>query len=137
MSDDKENVKIHIIEPFDFNKFDSNEFDRILSIFDWSLKNRDIDFHFVEGSFSEVYPPLLIAYWSYLITNECKLKIFFSPDNFTSWKYYKTSGENWESILSSAKDWSKEPMRPPFIVNSNDREKALEFGKKYTRTFRY
>ncbi len=134
MSDNKETVIIQIIEPFDFDKFNSDEFDRILSLFDWSLKNRNVEFHFVEGNFSNVYPSLLLTYWTYLIGNECRLKIFFSTDNFISWENYRTSRENWESLLNSTKDWSKDIMRPLFIVNSNDREKALEFGKKYAES---
>lgn len=132
MSDNNEAVIIQTPESLTFDKYDSDEFDKVLSIFDWSLQDKNVEVYFKENNFYlDVFVFLLYIYLIYLTTKGCKLKIFF-PNEVSSLETFRTVREDWNILINSANDWLKEPMRPLFIFNSDDRENALRFREKYT-----
>lgn len=129
MSDNNESVKIQV-ESFTFDNFDFYEFDKFLKKFDWSLKDKKVEFHFDKnGIFPDINFCLLHIYWTFLFNEKCKLDIRIGDRKYGT---PKTIQEDWLSLINSTKDWSKETMRPLLVNNSDDREKALEFGEKYT-----
>ncbi len=132
MSSEEELIKLEIPESFTFGDFGANDFDRVLGFFDWTVKKRDsaIKFavDFARGSFrDEKLILLLILYLEYLRRNESSL--FLSENSNKQIRSgVKTQTTEWETIFESG-DLNNQLL---FINNSDDREKALEFGNKYT-----
>jgi anti-sigma regulatory factor (Ser/Thr protein kinase) len=132
MSNKEETIKLKTPELFTFGEFTGDDFDRVLGFFDWTVKKRDsaIKFavDFARGSFrDEKLILLLILYLEYLRRNE--LSLFLSENSNKQIRSdVKTQTTEWETIFESG-DLNNQLL---VINNSDDREKALECGNKYT-----
>lgn len=123
MSSEKETVTLHIPESFTFGNFEAEDFDRVLSFFDWSLKNKEFVFDFDANYDFDLCAYALIALFNdYLINNESEI-IHIRENKRIIW-----------SGITKETNWEQQNIRlePTLIIrNSENREKALEFGKKY------
>ncbi len=141
MSDEKETVTIQIPESFTFGDFEAEGFDRILSFFDWSLKEKKVTVDFrnrVEIDFCTL--ALGVLFQDFLIKNECKIIILSRNQNPVTWSGI-TKSTDWEGLNNFF------PLTNPTVIirNSEDCKKALEFCEKfignidveYDITFRY
>lgn len=139
MSNDKETVILQIPESFTFGNFDSDDFDRVLSFFDWALNDKNVEF---DSSNSLVKKDDLIIlyflYREYLFFNNCKL---FGKDSngivetlpiprVTNAKYFAGLFNSKEELL----ELTRKNILPVVINNSEDSKKALEFIEKFTKT---
>nr|MCU0240689.1 hypothetical protein [Pyrinomonadaceae bacterium] len=70
MSLEKETITIQIPANFTFGNYDADEFDRILSFFDWSLNNKKIFIYFENPKLKSYgVGTLLLIYANYLWLN--------------------------------------------------------------------
>jgi hypothetical protein len=73
MSKDKETVTIQIPEAFTFGNFEADDFDKVLSFFDWSLNNTTLVFDFTKTQkFDYCKLALLSLYQDFISRNGCK-----------------------------------------------------------------
>lgn len=138
-SDYTEVVKILIPESFDFGDLSSDDFDRFLSFFDWSLKNKTIEFD--NRTSVTRKDSLLILYYLYcenLILNKCEI-IARRENQFTIQATpipKKTNAESFEKLFDSLEELLEllgNRILPVVIGNSEEREKALKFVEKFTK----
>lgn len=144
MSDERETVTLLIPESFTFGNFEADDFERVLSFFVWSLKDKnvEIDLSFVEENLddesldsSEI--GLLALYLFFLKESQCSCTFVYLND----------PPEIWDGNIPP-NDWTylydlinANSVSPPYngasiiINNSEDREKALDYGEKYIEKF--
>jgi STAS-like domain of unknown function (DUF4325) len=127
MRNENERIELNFPESFTFGNFTVYDFDRVLGFFNWTLKRDSAIWFSFESLRDEKLIPLLILYSEYLRRNELSL---FLPEN--SNKRIRsgdtTPTTKWETLFELA-DLNNQVL---YINNSDDREKALEFGNKYT-----
>lgn len=135
MSDEKETITIQIPESFTFGDYAAEDIDRVLSFFDWSLKDKQIQIDFSNydwKSFGE--ENLIYLFATYLHLNESQVEINLHPYGNYSFKgLLGNNPSSWENVLSlPAEDFLKlgYPHMPLTIITAKDREFALEFGIK-------
>jgi len=142
MGNEKETVVIEIPESFTFYKYDSDEFDKFLSFFDWSLKDKKLDseIHLIlkmsENFFSKntaLIISLLILYIECLFKTGIKIEFSFDGKDSINWEGLdeEPTAKNWKDFLKTRIDLNNYKV-PLIIRSSEDRKKALEFGKTYT-----
>jgi hypothetical protein len=145
MNEEKETITIQIPEDFSFGNFRVEDFERVLSFFEWSFKYKKQLFSFEKATInSNQTQTLLYLYYTYLDKKEIDVKLLFNSNQTEKWLGI-LSDNKWEQLLSSKNYFDEYSEFPLTINSSNDREKALEFGKKYTenlnleynKTFRY
>jgi hypothetical protein len=129
MSEDKETVTIQIPANLTFGNYDAEEFDRILSFFDWSLNNKKIFIYFENPELKSYgVGTLLRIYANYLWLNDSKIVFDFKSFGVLT---FEPSSTNLDKILSSFEFFLERRNLPFAIENSQDCEKALEIGKRY------
>ncbi len=139
MRDKKETVTIQIPEPFTFGDLSSDDFDKVLSFFDWSLKDKRVEF---DNSRSLVKKndllTLYFLYSEYLFSNNCivavkhpsEIKEGLPIPRVTNAEYFEKLFDSKEELL-----WLLEKYFVTIVIcSSDDREKALKFTEKFTRT---
>lgn len=136
-SDDRESITIPIPESFNFGDLTSGDFDRFLSFFDWSLKDKSIEF---DNSISVTRKKSLLIlyylYYEYLILNNCKSFSWYQNE-LLEWKSIprKTNAESFEKLFDSKNKLLEligKNILPIVISNSEDQAKALKFVEKFT-----
>jgi STAS-like domain of unknown function (DUF4325) len=138
MSNDEETIKLKIPESFTFGGFGANDFDKLLSFFDWSLKDKIIEFDSSKSvAKKESFLALYLLYEEYLFSNKCRIWVKDKSDNvFPRTPITRISNaENFNEQISSNPQLLETTIFPIVIVNSEDCEKAIEFAKKYTEHF--
>jgi STAS-like domain of unknown function (DUF4325) len=132
MIQEKKTIVTKIIESFSFGNYDSDEFDSFLFNFDWLLKNKTVEFKFGKnGTSSDIHLCLLELYWRFLKSEKCEILVFNNDKSFSN---IKDVSIDWDKLINSDNDLLEVLIIPLCIRNSDDREKALEIGKKYTKT---
>ncbi|MBX7173177.1 MAG: DUF4325 domain-containing protein [Pyrinomonadaceae bacterium] len=145
MSDEKETVILQIPESFTFGNFEAEDFDRVLSFFDWSLKDKKVDVDFRKvAEFQDVFECLFFSYLNFLLKNSCEVKTRYLLGTI-SLKETVRKKEDWDKLIESIPNKPTENLPSLLITDSKDRERALEFSKKfiesinneYEKTLRY
>ena len=131
MNNEKETISIQVPESFGFGDFGVNDFDKVLSFFDWSLEEKRIEVDYQNTNLIDPAIFLLhMLFFSYASLKHCEVFI---------------DGEHLEAFSEHTTDWQKlrelknDELHGQFgifvvIKNSDDKERALEFGEKYTKT---
>jgi STAS-like domain of unknown function (DUF4325) len=133
MGNEKETVLLQIPESFTFGNFEASDFDRMLSFFNWSLRDKKVEIDFRKDSeLIDLFVCLIIIYAEFLTINNCYLEFLFKQDNTVGYVEFLEKRNFWETLLVSNFDLKDEVITPLIINNTIDREKALEFGEKYT-----
>lgn len=137
MNDDGILITIQIPESFNFGDLSSDDFDKFLSFFDWSLKDKKVEFvntiNFTRKSSLLI---LFILYYEYLIFNNCKIFSWYQNE-LVEWKPIprKTNAEYFEKLFDSKNELLEligKSILPIVISNSEERAKALKFVEKFT-----
>jgi STAS-like domain of unknown function (DUF4325) len=138
MSNIEETIKLKIPESFTFGDFTGDDFDKILGFFDWSLKDKTIEF---DSSKSVVKKDsLLVLYYLYcehLFFNNCSIRgrvksdVVYNgvpiPRNSNAEFFTKQISDNPKLVETT--------VFPIVIVKSEDCDRAIEFAIKYTKNF--
>ena len=137
-SDDREPIIIQIPESFSFGNLSSDDFDRFLNFFDWSLKDNRIEFdNSINVTRKKSLLILYILYREYLLINNCKI-IDGRENEFiieASPVPRKTNAESFEKLFNSKAELLEligKNILPVVISNSEERAKALKFVEKFT-----
>lgn len=150
MSEEKETVILQIPESFTFGKFEADDFDRVLSFFDWSLKDKKVEIDSRERLVRK--NTILILYFLYgefLFSNNCRIFVKVSSGlreatsipRVTNAEYFANLFDSKEELL----ELIRKSILPIVISRSDEREKALNFVEKivgfldneYEKTLRY
>lgn len=134
MSEEKETITIRFPESFSSDEYTADNFNRILSFFNWSLKHKKVEFDFREcTTVPTFFTCLLTIFSNYLLSNNCEVKLLFPDGHIILDKVFKKK-EDWDTLINSLKIRERKTFRPLSIFNSKDREKALVFGEKFTES---
>lgn len=130
MGNKEETVTIQIPESFTFGNYEAEDFDRVLSFFDWNLKYQEILINKPQNISENPITLLFLAYIEFIKLNNCNVGINFGNFVLKTENLYL---QNWDKVLNSVEIFSKKNRRQTLVIhNSVDREKALEFGRRYT-----
>lgn len=140
MSNKKETIILQIPESFTFGNYKADDFDRVLSFFDWSLENRNLVFKSELNTGDE---PILLPYFLFFewaIRKKCNVKI-----DEVRWNGLFSNNSRLSEILSLKESAPHESGASVFINNSGNREQMLklvedfveEIDVKYTKPLRY
>lgn len=143
MSDEKETITTqskHV--EFTLLELDvSEDIDKILSFFDWNAESKNLnivtDIEISRKIFFSYFPVimcLLFLFYEYFHKKGKKMILSLFEGIEVNWLGIEGNQniEKWKEVVSSEKSFSSEKILLPIpIRTSDDREKALEFGKKY------
>ncbi len=139
VSDEGELITIQIPESFNFGDLSSDDFDRFLSFFDWSLKGKRIEFdNSINVTRKKSLLILYILYREYLLLDNCQI-IDGNENGFileASPVPRKTNAESFEKLFDSKNELREligKNILPIVITDSKDRAKALKFVEKFTK----
>jgi hypothetical protein len=138
MSSEEELIKLKIPEAFTFGDFGANDFDKLLSFFDWSLKAKTIEFDSSKSiAKKESFAVLYYLFEEYLFANNCKIWVRDrSGEVFQRTPVTRISNaENFNEQISSNPKLLETNIFPILIVNSEDRQQYIELGEKYIENF--
>lgn len=138
MSNEEETIKLKIPESFTFGDLGAYDFDEILSFFDWSLKDKTIEFDSSKSvAKKESFLVLYLLYEEYLFSNKCRIWVRDKSDEvFERFPINRISNaEKFNEQISSNPKLLETNIFPILIVNSEDCDKAIKFAKKYTENF--
>ncbi|MGI9054259.1 MAG: hypothetical protein ACR2F2_00510 [Pyrinomonadaceae bacterium] len=102
-SDDREPITIQIPETFNFGDLSSDDFDKFLSFFDWSLKDKKVEFNStINITRRNSLLILYYLYYEYLILNNCKIFSWYQNE-LLEWKPIprKANAESFEKLFDS------------------------------------
>lgn len=135
MSDKKETIMLQMPESFTFGDLEADDFDRVLSFFDWSLKDKFIFFDFEQTKiFDSCRLALLILFQDFIIRKGCEIVHSTHPETRKIWTS-ETTTSNWKYLNEIINENAK-TANPTLIINdSQDCAKAIEFAKRYTENF--
>jgi anti-sigma regulatory factor (Ser/Thr protein kinase) len=127
----KESTIIPFAKDITFGNFDSTAFDKLLSFFDWTLTNKVLTFDFNTVKYYENYSiGLILLFEEFLLKKKCLVFNRFSKIESEVFGGLAKKA-NWLNLHSQISENSKGANPNIIIKDSKDREKALEFGKKY------
>lgn len=145
MSNEKETISIQIPESFTFGNCDADHFDKFLSFFDWSLKNRKVEIDFREVlDFDYCCLALIVCYQNFLFKENCQI-IHLLENQKPRILTEIIKETDWKHLANIINLLPKESNPSLILKNSEDCKKALEFCEKfignidveYDITFRY
>ncbi len=138
MNEEKETIKLKIPELFTFGDFGANDFDKLLSFFEWSLKDKTIEFDSTNSvAKKESFFVLYYLYEEYLFSNNCRIWIRDKSDKvFERFPIKQISNaEKFNKQISLNPKLLETNIFPLIIVNSEDRKSIIKFAEKYTENF--
>jgi Histidine kinase-, DNA gyrase B-, and HSP90-like ATPase len=138
MSNKEETIKLKIPKSFTFGDFTGDDFDGVLGFFDWSLKDKKIEFDNSESiAKKESFVVLYYLYEEYLFSNNCRIWVRDKSDKvFERLPVARISNaKNFNEQISSNPKLLETNIFPILVVNSEDRQQYIELGEKYIESF--
>ncbi len=138
MNEEKETIKLKIPELFTFGEFTGDDFDKLLSFFDWSLKDKTIEFDSSNSIFrKDTLLVLYLLYNEFLFSNNCKTSVKKKSGEIDEsfWVPRISNIDAFNDQISFNPKLLETNIFPIQITNSEDCKKAYEFAKKYPENF--
>lgn len=115
-------------------------FARALSVFDWTLKNRDITINFVRCNQANYQAlSLLVLYiWYLKVNNNCRVRLHLGSIQWGATKMWRNIGANqlFHVLTDGKTNFRSYSVKPLFAIrNSIDFREVLKKAEQYTENF--